>query len=107
MNTRPFARQQCAVDVGCRAIETLRFGKGYCAWGGDIGHDTTPLEAGLGFDVSKAKATYGGRDAIEAARTAPLARRLVTLYRCTRGGAAGGETLYRNGEWVGYLSSGC
>ncbi|MBM3571568.1 MAG: FAD-dependent oxidoreductase, partial [Alphaproteobacteria bacterium] len=95
-------------NAGYRAIESLRLEKGYRAWGADIGPDYTPLEAGLGWAVKlKSNAPFLGRDALEAQRVKPLARRLagftvddsaVTLL--------GRETIYRDGERVGWLSSG-
>ena len=42
-----------ATPGGYRAIESLRLEKGYRAWGSDIGPETTPAEAGLGFAVRR------------------------------------------------------
>jgi 4-methylaminobutanoate oxidase (formaldehyde-forming) len=96
------------VNAGYRAIESLRLEKAYRAWGSDIGPDYSPLEAGMGWAVKlKSNTPFLGRDAIAAQREQPLARRFagftvddpaITLL--------GRETIYRDGERVGWLSSG-
>lgn len=96
------------VNAGYRAIESLRLEKGYCAWGADIGPDHTPLMAGLGFAVKlKSGVPFQGREALEQAAREPQPRLLtgfcvddpnVTLL--------GRETIYRDGERAGWLSSG-
>ncbi len=94
-------------NAGYRAIESLRLECGYRAWGSDLTPDHTPLEAGLGWAVKLDGAhDFLGRGALEAQRSAPLTRRLagftvdddtVTLL--------GRETVYRDGERVGWLTS--
>ena len=96
------------VNAGYRAIESLRLEKGYRAWGADIGPDHTPLEAGLGFALKLGKPIpFLGREALERQRDGGLAKvlcgftvddpEIVLLGR---------ETIYRDGERVGWLSSG-
>ncbi|WP_335948793.1 FAD-dependent oxidoreductase [Salipiger bermudensis] len=94
------------VDAGYRAIETLRLEKGYRAWGGDIGLDSTPLEAGLGFAVKLDKGEFRGRAAIAAQKAAGVGKRLATFTADPEVILLGRETIFRNGERVGYLSSG-
>jgi len=94
-------------NAGYRAIESLRLEKAYRAWGADIGPDHSPLMAGLGWAVKlKKDIPFLGREALEAQRAKPLPRQLagftvddpdVVLL--------GRETIYRNGERVGWLSS--
>lgn len=94
--------------VGYRALESLRLEKGYRAWGSDITPNDTPLEAGLGWAVKLRKNTdFLGRRALEKVNGASPAKRfagftvddpdIVLLGR---------ETILRNGEPVGYLTSG-
>jgi sarcosine dehydrogenase len=96
------------VNAGYRAIETLRLEKGYRAWGADIGPDYTPLEAGLGFFVKlKTGIDFRGRAAILAQREAPLTKMLACFTIDDPSVILlGRETIYRNGERVGWLSSG-
>ena len=95
-------------NAGYRAIESLRLEKGYRAWGSDIGPDHTPLEAGLGWAVKLAKdIPFLGRDALLAQRAKPLPKRLACFTVADPSIVLlGRETIYRNGERVGWLSSG-
>ena len=97
------------VDAGYRAIDSLRLEKGYRAWAADIGPDHTPLEAGLGFAVAFGKeGEFIGRDALLRQREAPLTKRMVTLTAEDDPDLllTGRETIIRDGERVGWLSSG-
>ena len=95
-------------DAGYRAIDSLRLEKGYRVWAADIGSDYTPDEAGLGFAVSLGKsADFVGRAAVERQRRSPLTKRLATFtVDDPEAILLGRETIYRDGERVGYLSSG-
>jgi 4-methylaminobutanoate oxidase (formaldehyde-forming) len=95
-------------DAGYRAIESLRLEKAYRAWGADISADTTPDEAGLSFALRKdLDRAFLGRDALLAKRKAPLARRLaIFTVDDPKIVLLGRETIIRNGEAVGWLTSG-
>jgi 4-methylaminobutanoate oxidase (formaldehyde-forming) len=95
-------------DAGYRAIESLRLEKGYRAWGADINADSNPFEAGLGFAVKlKTDIPFLGREALEAARGKPLTK-LLTTFTVDDPDVVllGRETIFRNSEQVGYLTSG-
>ena len=95
-------------DAGYRAIESLRLEKGYRAWGSDIGPDHSPLVAGLGWAVKLRSSTpFAGRDALERQAAAPLPRLFAgfTVHDPTVT-LLGRETIYRDGERVGWLTSG-
>ncbi|MDJ0971705.1 MAG: FAD-dependent oxidoreductase [Kiloniellales bacterium] len=93
--------------AGYRAIESLRLEKGYRAWGADIGPDHTPLEAGLGWAVKlKSNVAFLGREALQAQAEAPLTKRLAGFTADPEVVLLGRETIYRDGERVGWLSSG-
>jgi 4-methylaminobutanoate oxidase (formaldehyde-forming) len=95
-------------NAGYRAIESLRLEKGYRAWGSDIGPDHTPLEAGLGWAVKLSKnIDFQGREALLAQQAAPLGKRLACFtVDDPEVVLLGRETLYRDGERVGWLTSG-
>jgi len=101
-------RRHGVANAGYRAIESLRLEKGYRAWGADIGPDHTPFEAGLGWAVKLAKEIpFLGRDALLAQRSQPLKKRLVCFTVDDPVVVLlGRETIYRDGERVGWLSSG-
>jgi 4-methylaminobutanoate oxidase (formaldehyde-forming) len=94
--------------VGYRALESLRLEKGYRAWGADITPNDTPFDAGLGWAVKLRKNTdFLGRRALE---TLKGEKRRKALAGFTVDDPdivlLGRETILRNGEPVGYLTSG-
>lgn len=93
-------------DAGYRAIETLRLEKGYRAWPSDIGPDHTPDEAGLGWAMKmKGQTDFKGRAAITAARAGQQTKMLASFTAAGDVILSGRETIYRDGERVGYVSS--
>ena len=96
------------VDAGYRAIESLRLEKGYRLWGADIGPDYTPLEAGLGWAVKwKSGQPFLGREALLDQKAAGLVQRLACFVVDDPAVVLlGRETIYRDGERVGWLTSG-
>jgi 4-methylaminobutanoate oxidase (formaldehyde-forming) len=94
-------------NAGYRAIESLRLEKGYRAWGSEIGPDHSPLVAGLGWAVKlKSNTPFQGREAITAQAAKPLPRLLAGFTTAPSIVLLGRETIYRNGERVGWLASG-
>jgi len=95
-------------NAGYRAIESLRLEKGYRAWGADIGPDHTPLEAGLGWAVKLAReVSFLGREALLAQRRDGVKKRLACFTVDDPDVVLlGRETIYRNGDPVGWLTSG-
>jgi 4-methylaminobutanoate oxidase (formaldehyde-forming) len=94
--------------AGYRAIESLRLEKGYRAWGQDITPNDSPLQAGLGWAVKlKSGMPFLGRDAVARAAGVPLTKRLMTFTVADAPvQLSGRETILRDGERVGYLTSG-
>ena len=93
--------------VGYRALESLRLEKGYRAWSSDLTPNDTPFEAGLGWAVKlKKDIDFLGRKALEKVATAPLKKRFVGFtIEDPDVVLVGRETILRNGEAVGYLTS--
>lgn len=94
--------------VGYRALESLRLEKGYRAWGSDITPNDTPFEAGLGWAVKLRKNTdFLGRRTLEGLQGETLKKRLMGFtVDDPEIVLVGRETILRNGEPVGYLTSG-
>jgi 4-methylaminobutanoate oxidase (formaldehyde-forming) len=95
-------------DAGHCAINSLRLEKAYRAWGADISPDDTALEAGLEFAISWKKAgSFLGKEKLLEQKQAGTKRRLVTFVLQDAGPVLwGSEPIYRNGEAVGYTTSG-
>jgi 4-methylaminobutanoate oxidase (formaldehyde-forming) len=92
---------------GYRALDSLRIEKGYRYYGTDLTLLDNPLEAGLGFCVRFDKGDFNGREALLAAKTAGITRRLRTLLVGEREYLTiyGGEAVYADGSVVGRLRS--
>jgi dimethylglycine dehydrogenase len=98
---KPFGLRLC----GSRALTSLRLEKGYASWGADIGPDYSPWDAELGQFVRLSK-PFIGRDAAEKSKTQSEWKRLLASVHAGSLDAAGGEPVFRNREYVGYVSSG-
>jgi len=92
---------------GMHMMDTCRIEKGFRHFGHDITSEDHVMEAGLGFAVKKDKPAYIGRDAVLRKQDEGLAMRMVQfkltdpeplLYHA--------EPILRNGEVVGFLTSG-
>ncbi|MDZ4094426.1 MAG: FAD-dependent oxidoreductase [Paracoccaceae bacterium] len=96
------------VNAGYRAIETLRLEKGYRAWGADIGPDHTPVEAGLAWACKmKSGLAFLGCDAVAAQLSGGVKKRLAGFSVDDPSVILlGRETILRDGQRVGWLSSG-
>ena len=94
-------------NAGYRAIESLRLEKGYRAWGADITPSDSPSEAGLGWAVKlKSSVPFLGRDAAESIANSSKKKVLCCfILDDPEVVLSGRETIIRNGESVGYLSS--
>jgi 4-methylaminobutanoate oxidase (formaldehyde-forming) len=92
------------MPCGYKAIESLRLEKGYRAWAGEINTETNPIEAGLGFAISKKKDKFIGKDALTNAKQT---RKLVALtFDDIRQVPLGNEPVRINGSVVGRVKSG-
>ncbi|MET8986425.1 FAD-dependent oxidoreductase [Nonomuraea wenchangensis] len=90
------------VAGGYRAIDSLRLEKGYRVWGADVGPETTPYEAGLGFCVKPDK-DFIGRDALD---PDPERRLRCLVLADPRAVALGNEPVSLAGRVVSRVTSG-
>ncbi len=95
-------------NAGYRAIESLRLEKGYRVWSSDLTPDSTPMEAGLGWAVKlSSDIPFKGKEALKKIQQQPLTKCLVGFtVKDPEVILIGRETIYRDGERVGYLTSG-
>ncbi|MCH7930530.1 MAG: aminomethyl transferase family protein, partial [Proteobacteria bacterium] len=94
--------------VGMHAMDSLRIEKAYRHWGHDITCEDTPIEAGLAFACRLDKnVPFIGRDALLAQKQNGVSRRLVQfLLADPEPLVYHNEPILRDGEQVGYLTSG-
>jgi len=92
---------------GMRAMMSLRLEKSFGAWLREYRPDYTAAETGLDRFISFGKNDFVGRDAAMAERDAPPARRLCTfVVDAADADAWGDEPIWRDGEVVGFVTSG-
>lgn len=89
--------------AGAFAFDAARIERGFRSWGHDIGQLDDPFAAGLGFAV-RSDADFVGRGALEHLRGQTPDRRLVSVH-APDAVLWHGESLLRDGERVGYLTS--
>ena len=100
-------RTDAPVLAGHYAIQSLRLEKAYRAWGADLCPDDNPFEAGLSFAVDFGCGEFLGRAALERIREELPARRLLQFVLVEPEPVLwGNEPVIRDGQVVGYTSSG-
>ncbi len=93
--------------IGLGARDTLRLEAALHLYGNDMDEDTTPIEAGLSWSVSKTKSEdYNGKAVIEEHLKNGGSRKLVALKMLDRGIARHGYDVYDGEEKIGIITSG-
>jgi len=92
---------------GLHALDSCRIEKGYRHFGHEVSQDETPFDAGLGFVCNFNAGEFIGRDAAAKAKAEPKRKRLVQVQlKDPEPLLIGHEPLLRNGDVVGYVTSG-
>jgi aminomethyltransferase len=95
------------IPAGLGARDTLRFEAKLPLYGHEINDKLTPYEAGLGFFVKTKKGTdFIGREALIAQKEAGLTRKLVGFEMVERGIPRGGYEIAKDGQVVGFVTTG-
>ena len=93
--------------IGLGARDTLRLEAALHLYGNDLDENTTPVEAGLSWSVSKTKTDdYNGKDVILKQLNEGVSKRLIGLKMIDRGIARHGYDVYYNNEQIGTVTSG-
>ena len=93
--------------IGLGARDTLRLEMKYCLYGNDIGMDTSPLEARLGWVTKlKKECDFIGKAALLKQKETGVTRALVGFELKERGIARNGAGVYVEGAQVGEVTSG-
>lgn len=95
-------------NFGLRAMDSMRFEKGYPIWAHDLITEFTVLEANLGYFVKLNKGDFEGREALIQQKEQGLKNKLVLLeiHDSQVDAASGMEPVYAEGKVVGQCSSG-
>ncbi|MEH6747894.1 MAG: glycine cleavage system aminomethyltransferase GcvT [Maribacter arcticus] len=92
--------------IGLAARDTLRLEMGYCLYGNDIDHTTSPFEAGLGW-ITKFTKDFVNSEALEKEKKHGLERKLVAFELDDRGIPRHGyDIVDGNGKTIGVVTSG-
>ncbi len=93
------------VNMGYRAIDSLRMEKRYLAWGVDISPDYNPFEAGLQFLIDWNKDDFVGAEALARIRREGVQRKLACLVLDKPLSVFGGEAVFCDGQVVAQTTS--
>ncbi|MDI6600716.1 MAG: glycine cleavage system aminomethyltransferase GcvT [Thermoanaerobacteraceae bacterium] len=93
------------LPCGLGARDTLRFEARMPLYGHELDENTTPLEAGLSFAVSFDK-DFIGKDALLKEKEEGLKKKLVGFEMVDKGIPRKDYEVYRDGEKVGYVTTG-
>ena len=97
-------------NVGLLAMRFLRIERFIPFWGDELNADSNPFETGRGGKVMLHKNDFIGREAILRIKDQGVVKRLAQFHLLNFDKdkdlwPGGGEALYRNGEYVGYLTN--
>ncbi|MHB1652146.1 MAG: glycine cleavage system aminomethyltransferase GcvT [Desulfitobacteriaceae bacterium] len=92
--------------IGLGARDTLRFEARLPLYGNELGPDISPLEAGLGIFVKIDKTGFLGKEPLVKQKEEGLRRRLVGLEMVERGIARSHYPIQKDGEEVGFVTTG-
>lgn len=92
--------------IGLGARDTLRFEAKLPLYGNELGAEISPLEAGIGFFVKLAKEKFVGKEALAEQKEKGVPRKIVGLEMVERGIARSHYLIQKDGEEVGFITSG-
>ncbi len=93
------------INVGHRALESLRIEAGVPRWGADINTDVTPFDVGLDDQVAFEKGDFIGQEALAILAKAGAAWRLAGFTLDENVPVFGGEAVIADGAVAGSVSS--
>ena len=91
---------------GLGARDTLRLEAGMCLYGNDIDENTTPLEARISFVVKLKKENFIGKEALLKQKAEGVKKKRICLKMFGPGIPRPKHEVFKDGEKIGYLTSG-
>jgi aminomethyltransferase len=92
--------------IGLGARDSLRLEMGYPLYGHDLDDTTSPVEAAIGWVVSKSNTSFIGSERILREKLEGAARKRIGVKLLDRGIAREGTEIRKDGKKIGVLSSG-
>lgn len=92
--------------IGLGARDTLRFEAKLPLYGNELSSEISPLEAGIGFFVKLTKEKFVGKEALAKQKEEGVPRKVVGLEMVERGIARSHYPIQKDGEEVGFITSG-
>ena len=93
--------------IGLGARDTLRLEAALHLYGNDLDENTTPVEAGLAWSVSKTKTEdYNGKKVIQDQLANGISKKLIGLKMLDKSIARHGYDIFYNNEKIGAVTSG-
>jgi len=92
--------------TGLGSRDTLRFEAGLPLYGNELSKDITPLEAGFGFFVKFTEDDFIGKAPLQKQKEEGLKRKIVGFELMKKGIPREGYEVYKDGEKIGYVTTG-
>ena len=92
--------------IGLGARDSLRLEMGYPLYGHDLDDTTSPVEAAIGWVVSKSNTHFIGATRVLKEKTEGAKRKRIGVKLLDRGIAREGTEIRKDGQKIGVLSSG-
>jgi aminomethyltransferase len=92
--------------IGLGARDSLRLEMGYPLYGHDLDDSTSPVEAAIGWVVSKSNTNFIGATRVLKEKTEGAKRKRIGVKLLDRGIAREGTEIRKDGQKIGVLSSG-
>lgn len=90
--------------LGCR--DTLRFEASLPLYGNEITNNITPLEAGLGYFVKLHKEKFIGKEALLKQKAEGIKRKIIGFEMIDKGIPRHGYEVKKDGETIGFVTTG-
>ncbi|MCU9613852.1 glycine cleavage system aminomethyltransferase GcvT [Caldibacillus lycopersici] len=95
------------LPCGLGARDTLRFEAGLPLYGQELSREITPIEAGVSFAVKSNKPSFFlGKDILQDQKENGPTRKLVGIEMIDRGIPRHGYKVFKDGEEIGFVTSG-
>jgi len=100
------SNNQLVMPIGLGARDSLRLEMGYPLYGHDLNEETSPIEAGLSWVISKTNNSFFGSEIILPQKIQGVTKKRMGVKLLDRGIAREGTIIKKDGLIIGTLTSG-